>query len=185
MTETAEKKTDLRVVKTKRAIYAALERLLHKKSIDKITVAELSREAMINKGTFYLHYTDIFDLFQQALKLHMQEIADRIDFTDMLFTDPDNFSDRLVSISKARPLFSDDVFLQEGNRVYCQNAQFLLCESLAENVIVNAPKELTSLDTAKLRYIFAGAGSLLRYNTAISSEEISAIISSVIRVLMA
>ena len=52
MTETAEKKTDLRVVKTKRAIYAALERLLHKKSIDKITVAELSREAMINKGTF-------------------------------------------------------------------------------------------------------------------------------------
>ena len=99
MTETAEKKTDLRVVKTKRAIYAALERLLHKKSIDKITVAELSREAMINKGTFYLHYTDIFDLFQQALKLHMQEIADRIDFTDMLFTDPDNFSDRLVSIS--------------------------------------------------------------------------------------
>ena len=69
MTETAEKKTDLRVVKTKRAIYAALERLLHKKSIDKITVAELSREAMINKGTLYLHYTDIFDLFQQALKL--------------------------------------------------------------------------------------------------------------------
>ena len=68
------KKTDLRVIKTRRAINAALLDLLQKKSIDNITVTELSQKAEINKGTFYLHYADIYDLYQNALKEHFIKI---------------------------------------------------------------------------------------------------------------
>ena len=50
-----KEKPDLRIRKTKRALYQALEDLLKKKSLNQITVTELSALAEINKGTFYLH----------------------------------------------------------------------------------------------------------------------------------
>ena len=179
-----EKKTDLRVIKTKKAIYDALVKLLHKKSIDRITVAELAQEAMINKGTFYLHYTDIFDLFQQALQHHMQEIADLIDFTDLIFTDPDAFAQKLVSFSREKPLFADDVFLQEGNRTYCQSAQSFLCDALVAKTLTDTPQQLSASDSAKLRFIFSGTGSLMRYDAASSHEELAEIISTAIKALL-
>ena len=45
-------RTDLRVIKTKRAITGTLIELLRTKSIGKITVTELAQKAEINKGTF-------------------------------------------------------------------------------------------------------------------------------------
>ena len=45
-------KSDLRIVKTKRAIMNELTDLLKAKSIGKITVTELAQRAEINKGTF-------------------------------------------------------------------------------------------------------------------------------------
>ena len=54
-----KKREDLRVVKTKANLKGVLKKLLRKKPIRKITVTELAREAVINKGTFYLHYSDI------------------------------------------------------------------------------------------------------------------------------
>ena len=59
---------DLRVIKTKRAIMQAFNELLKEKSLDKITVTELAQRAEINKGTFYLHYTDLYALYQEALE---------------------------------------------------------------------------------------------------------------------
>ncbi len=49
--------TDRRVRKTKKAIQDAYFRLLEKKRTEKITVAEITREADIDRKTFYLHYT--------------------------------------------------------------------------------------------------------------------------------
>ncbi|MCJ2148561.1 TetR/AcrR family transcriptional regulator [Bacillus paralicheniformis] len=56
---------DRRSIKTKRAIKEAFLKLLHEKEINKITVSDLSRRADLGRGTFYLHYKDIFDLYEQ------------------------------------------------------------------------------------------------------------------------
>ncbi|MBG9489700.1 MULTISPECIES: TetR/AcrR family transcriptional regulator [Bacillus] len=56
---------DRRSIKTKSAIKHAFLKLLQKKEINKITVSELSKEADIGRGTFYLHYKDVFDLYEQ------------------------------------------------------------------------------------------------------------------------
>ena len=48
--------TDRRVRKTKKAIQEAYFKLLEKKKTEKITVAEITREADIDRKTFYLHY---------------------------------------------------------------------------------------------------------------------------------
>lgn len=53
---------DLRVKRTTKNIKDAFFELRKKKSLDKISVKELSELAMINKATFYLHYRDIYEL---------------------------------------------------------------------------------------------------------------------------
>lgn len=53
---------DLRVKRTQKNIKDAFYQLRKKKSLEKISVKELSELAMINKATFYLHYHDIYDL---------------------------------------------------------------------------------------------------------------------------
>ena len=53
---------DLRIQRTKAAIKKAFLELRGKKSIEKITITELSAHANINKATFYLHYSDIYEL---------------------------------------------------------------------------------------------------------------------------
>ncbi|MCR6597684.1 TetR/AcrR family transcriptional regulator [Bacillus halotolerans] len=56
---------DRRSIKTKCAIKHAFLKLLQEKEINKITVSDLSKEADIGRGTFYLHYKDVFDLYEQ------------------------------------------------------------------------------------------------------------------------
>lgn len=56
--------TDLRVRRTKYAIKQAFYTLLEEKPFEKITISDIAKEAMINRGTFYLHYQDKYDLLQ-------------------------------------------------------------------------------------------------------------------------
>ena len=55
----AENTTDRRVRKTRGQLRQGLVRLMREKSIQDITVKELCEECDINRGTFYLHYTDV------------------------------------------------------------------------------------------------------------------------------
>ncbi len=56
---------DRRVRRTKREIRNALLRIMKKKKISDITVTELAREADIDRRTFYLHYSNIFDIVDE------------------------------------------------------------------------------------------------------------------------
>ena len=56
-------KKDLRVIKTKESLHTALLALLDEKPLEKISIAELCRQAKVNRGTFYLHYQDVEELF--------------------------------------------------------------------------------------------------------------------------
>ncbi|MFT4107473.1 MAG: TetR/AcrR family transcriptional regulator [Lacrimispora sp.] len=70
---------DLRARKTKKAIKEAMLALLEEKSINKITVAEISRAAQLGRGTFYLHYRDVYDLYEKMedeIFFELEEIYD-------------------------------------------------------------------------------------------------------------
>jgi AcrR family transcriptional regulator len=60
-----EKKTDRRKARTKRLLRTALLELIDEKGIDKTTVSDLTERADVNRGTFYLHYNDVFDFLYQ------------------------------------------------------------------------------------------------------------------------
>ena len=55
-------KMDRRVRKTKAQLREGLARLMQKKSIKEISVKELVEEVDFNRSTFYLHYTDIYQM---------------------------------------------------------------------------------------------------------------------------
>jgi len=56
---------DLRVVKTKRAVEGAMEKLLRERPFDAITVQAVLDEALVNRKTFYSHYRDKYDLVRK------------------------------------------------------------------------------------------------------------------------
>ena len=67
-------KTDRRVKRTKKALRTELLKLLMIKKLNEITVKELCEAADINRGTFYLHYMDVFDLFEKIQNVMYEEI---------------------------------------------------------------------------------------------------------------
>ena len=65
---------DLRIIKTRRLIRDAFVELLEIKGFNGITISDIADRAMINRSTFYLHYTDKYDLLQQTMEEAMQNI---------------------------------------------------------------------------------------------------------------
>ncbi|WP_318361669.1 TetR/AcrR family transcriptional regulator [uncultured Agathobaculum sp.] len=64
---------DKRIRRTKKLLRQALTRLMLQKDFQSITVTDVVREADINRGTFYAHYRDVYDLRD---KIEAEMIAD-------------------------------------------------------------------------------------------------------------
>lgn len=57
-----KEKDDLRILKTRAAIKQALIELIEIKGFEAITVKDITTHAQINRGTFYAHYEDKYQL---------------------------------------------------------------------------------------------------------------------------
>lgn len=58
----------------KQAIQASFRSLLLKKSLDKITVRDIVEDCRLTRNTFYYHYEDIYDLFDDYLDTQMHKV---------------------------------------------------------------------------------------------------------------
>lgn len=67
-------KNDRRVKKTKKALQNALAELMAQKELRSITVQELVDKADIHRATFYSHYHDVYDLYEQLEKGVISEL---------------------------------------------------------------------------------------------------------------
>jgi len=73
--------TDLRVVRSKQAIQDALVELIEEKGFEAVTVKDITTRARINRGTFYAHYQDKYDLMSKCedeIMVGMSSIAKKI-----------------------------------------------------------------------------------------------------------
>ena len=71
------RKEDKRKRKTKSAVCNAVMTLLTKKSLDKISIKEISEEADINRATFYLHFNDakeVVDYIEEYASNRIKEV---------------------------------------------------------------------------------------------------------------
>lgn len=90
-----EDNVDLRVIRTKQSIRDALVELVEKKGFDALTVKEITTTAKINRGTFYAHYQDKFDLMNKC----EEEIL-----KDMSRIAIENFPNVLVGLETNSPM---------------------------------------------------------------------------------
>ena len=80
---------DRRVRKTKRALREGLSELMLEKELRDITVRELVDKSDIHRATFYVHYSDIYDLYEQM----ENEVTERIN--NIIVNDPTHSYDEL------------------------------------------------------------------------------------------
>ncbi len=106
--------TDLRVVRTKESIRDALVDLIEEKGFDSLTVKDITTKARINRGTFYTHYEDKYDLMTKCQEEMMKGIAKIVkqNFPDVLVQLESN-SQTIIPFSIAVSIFE---FLNENSR---------------------------------------------------------------------
>ena len=121
---------DRRVKRTKKALYDALLILLKDKTINEITVTELTTKADVNRATFYFYYTDLIDMLQQiqndafeAFKNVIQKTTNSVSTIEG-FTE---YAERLFSYCKenealTRFIINNDI----NNQLYTYIKQLML-----------------------------------------------------------
>lgn len=103
-------KVDRRVRKTKAQLREGLAHLMLEKSIKEITVKELVDKVDINRSTFYLHYSDIYQMLQKIEEEALENI------TCMLTDSPVDFSDKESTLAFTTKFFS----ILDGDKDLCR-----------------------------------------------------------------
>ena len=104
-------KEDRRIRKTKSAIKRAFTDLLKKKDLDKITVQDISNQADINRGTFYLHYKDKYMLLTDMEDECISQIWSSTQFNQLDTSTPENTADDFINniLTKVLQHISDNM----------------------------------------------------------------------------
>lgn len=78
-----DKKEDARSQGTLSAIRDSILELLQKKPLQEITIAEVCRLAQINRGTFYHHFSDIYDAYESIEDEFLEAISAQLAAVDV------------------------------------------------------------------------------------------------------
>ncbi|PFH89061.1 TetR/AcrR family transcriptional regulator [Bacillus sp. AFS088145] len=71
---------ELKVAKTKKLIKETLLDLIEEKGFEAISVRDITLKAGLNRGTFYLHYRDKYDLMEKSQNEILEGLQDRLIF---------------------------------------------------------------------------------------------------------
>lgn len=140
------KREDRRTRYTKQVIREAFFELLREKGFDKISVADICRIAEINRGTFYLHYVDKYDLLDAVI--------------DEALDEEPPFSEREHTLCQRVPANDDYRLLYEGSDTLPHVTRHILERGGKEGIPYIM--ELTGFDeeTARLMFVFAASGNI-------------------------
>ena len=109
-----EKRLDRRIVRTRKAIMEAFDKLLAIYRLDKITVSAIAREADIDRKTFYLHYDSTEDIIREYAEEKTRELLARLTIKSFF------------SLS-----FDRKIFAREVNSMLAEHLDF--CRMIAGN----------------------------------------------------
>jgi len=71
-------KVDLRIIKTKRTLYNTLETLMKTQAFEEIKVSDICSHALINRSTFYSHYTDKYELLNDYINVMKNNLSEKL-----------------------------------------------------------------------------------------------------------
>ncbi len=155
------KKIDRRVRYTKMMLKSSIAELLNEKPLEKITVKEICEQADINRGTFYSHYADQYDLYNSIVNELLDGIFERLG--DFMANDEEAL---IASITNVYDYLKDNA---ETIRTLLRNGVDYSIENKIRNIIkgiylekINKSVDIDLINAA-YSYMAAGAISLIRY----------------------
>lgn len=143
-----DRQTDRRIIRTKRMIRDTLTELMEEKGFEGITVRELTAKAKINRGTFYLHYQDKYDLLEQSEDMILNEIEkltyqlnpnEAINFNHQ--DEPFSFIVKLFELLHENSSFMKVVLGPRGDASFQVKLKELIKKTFLQNIVANIKKE--------------------------------------------
>jgi AcrR family transcriptional regulator len=150
--------TDLRTIRTKKAIHQAFQEMATSTNIEHITVKELAALAGINRKTFYCHYDSIDALEKELLGALVQDIQRIIENEQ-----PHEFRDTLENIYRFLcdlPIWYRNLMCSKDSPISQQIFMEFIGSHLSRFQSPMSPAQM--LEYMKLRYIAATSIELFR-----------------------
>jgi AcrR family transcriptional regulator len=134
---------DRRTIRTKKMIRNALSELIEEKGFNDISITDLTKRADINRGTFYLHYTDKYDLLEKVENEVIQEIQEQtkdIDSINLLNIDALNeplpFMIKLFEYFKENSNFMKAILGPKGDPIFHNKIKKFIETNLFEKTLI-------------------------------------------------
>lgn len=164
---------DLRMIKTRAAIKAAFLKLREKCMPDKIKVKDICEVAMINKSTFYHHYTDSNQLSDEIDDSAIDKVLAGFPERDKIFSEPKAY---IIGLLRALERESDElkIIFRGKHEVLCAKLEGKLHE-LYDGAVRDTE------DGIRLSFIIGGFSRVVKdyvFSTAkYSIDELSDVVS--------
>lgn len=182
-------KEDRRVKRTKALFEAAFLELLKTKDINKISVRNLSEMVDMNRGTFYIHYTDIYDLLDSVENnlvselSHITEWENTNDFEGYSRNSFTNIVQALEYIKDNKQVFKV-LLSSKGNILFLEKIKKLFKEKfLTEMFVIKEETNKQYYENATLFFISGAIGLIqewLKNDTALSPIELATVIENIV-----
>ena len=144
-----EKKIDQRVRLTQSLLKNALVKLMQEQHISKISVRALCDAAGINRSTFYLHYTDPYDLLAQVEEEVLENVKRYLNVKSISNTKP--MSTQVLKNLLEYVKENVDLF----KALLSENCDFAFQKDLMELAQVISSQPDQSLDPNTIEYVKA------------------------------
>ena len=156
---------DRRVRKTRRILRECLTRILKEKKIQDITVRELADMADINRGTFYLHYKDVFDLLEQIeqeLTEKLEDILDHHSVEELLSRPSLLFSDLYPTVQENADIITI-LIGENGDLNFVNRIKAILRDRCLQKWLTSNYSCSTDLLEAYSAFIISGCVGIVQY----------------------
>ena len=160
-------KQERRYRRTEALILNGLTTLLQQKSIKEITVRELADLVDINRSTFYLHYTDIYDLLEKTEQRLLQQLMDAVNENWTLPETPKNFFaflEQTFNILAENAQLCSALIGPNGDIAFLRNIEKMIRDKGLQTLRSFAPKELREQDLQyAISFALAGCVGLVEH----------------------
>ena len=163
--EKKEETVDRRIRKTRRLLRECLTTLLKEKKVQDITVREIADMADINRGTFYLHYKDVFDLMEQIENELLKELEDMLNHHQA----QDLLSRPSLIFAELYPLVQDNADIvsiligENGDLNFVNRLKHIVREKCLKDWMALKPLRNSNAFEAYYAFIVSGCIGMVQY----------------------
>ena len=133
-----DKKTDLRIQRTQKAIIDTFYELLEEKHFSAITIIDICDRALINRGTFYTHFQDKYQLLEKCVYDMMMALDEEVDRvhgdSDMVVYYNDMFDVAIAFLESNRRRIKTIITKADSNLVFNKVHEIIKQNIMKKNI---------------------------------------------------